>query len=90
MCVRCSDAESGSLSTVQVAAGAAELYVRELAKITSLSESGAAQLAADLDYFCNVLAALGVAVPLQLVTWQARPSIWHFYIHLAQLQGGGL
>lgn len=90
MCVRCSDAESESLSTVQVAAGAAELYVRELAKITSLSESGAAQLAADLDYFCNVLAALGVAVPLQLVTWQARPSIWHFYIHLAQLQGGGL
>ncbi|KAK9915106.1 hypothetical protein WJX75_004782 [Coccomyxa subellipsoidea] len=54
----------------RVAAGAAELYVRELAKITSLSESGAAQLAADLDYFCNVLAALGVAVPLQLVTWQ--------------------
>ncbi|EIE19328.1 hypothetical protein COCSUDRAFT_67854 [Coccomyxa subellipsoidea C-169] len=54
----------------RVAAGAAELYVRELAKIAALSESGAAQLAADLDYFCNVLAALGVAVPLQLVTWQ--------------------
>ncbi len=54
----------------QVAAGAAELYVRELARIGSLSSAGSAQLAADLDYFCNVLAALGVALPPQLVTWQ--------------------
>ncbi len=63
-----------ALLDAQVAAGAAELYMRELTKITALNESGAAQLAADLDYFCNVLAALGVAVPLQLVTWQVKLS----------------
>ncbi len=58
------------MCVMQVAAGAAHLYVQELASIKRLSESGAAQLAADLDYFCNVLTALGVALPPQLVTWQ--------------------
>ena len=46
------------------------MYVQELASIERLSEVGSTQLAADLDYFCNVLAALGVALPPQLVTWQ--------------------
>ena len=46
------------------------MYVQELASIKQLSQMGSAQLAADLDYFCNVLAALGVALPQQLVTWQ--------------------
>ena len=27
-------------------------------------------MAADLEYFCNVLSALGVAVPSRLGTWQ--------------------
>ena len=58
---------------LQVAAGAAQVYVQELSRIKRLSEAGSAQLAADLDYFCNVLAALGVALPPQLVTWQVRP-----------------
>lgn len=57
-----------------MAAGAAELYVKELSRIGALSQAGAAQLAADLDYFCNVLAALGVSLPPQLVTWQARAA----------------
>ena len=56
-----------------MAAGAARVYVQELSSIRRLSEAGSAQLAADLDYFCNVLAALGVALPPQLVTWQVRP-----------------
>lgn len=62
------------MCVMQVAAGAAQLYVQELASIKRLSEGGSAQLAADLDYFCNVLAALGVALPPQLVTWQVRHS----------------
>lgn len=61
---------------MQVAAGAARLYVQELASIKRLSEGGSAQLAADLDYFCNVLAALGVALPPQLVTWQVSHSTY--------------
>lgn len=47
--------------------------MQELSSIRQLSEAGSAQLAADLDYFCNVLAALGVALPPQLVTWQVGP-----------------
>ena len=58
--------------TLQVAAGAAELYTGQLAQIRALSWPGAQQLAADLEYFCNVLAALSVALPADLVTWQAR------------------
>jgi hypothetical protein len=58
------------LCVCQVAAGAADLFVGELSSIGALSEAGSAQLAADLDYFCNVLAALGVSLPPQLLTWQ--------------------
>ena len=46
--------------------------MQELSSIRRLSDAGSAQLAADLDYFCNVLAALGVNLPPQLVTWQVR------------------
>jgi len=42
-----------------VAGGAAGALVAELGALGRLSGPGAAQLAADLDYFCNVLAALG-------------------------------
>ena len=55
-----------------MAAGAAELYTGQLQRIPALSAPGAQQLAADLEYFCNVLAALSVALPADLVTWQAR------------------
>lgn len=52
--------------------------MQELGSIKRLSEAGSTQLAADLDYFCNVLAALGVALPPQLVTWQVSspPPGW--------------
>lgn len=55
---------------MQVAAGAADLFASELQHIRSLSQQGAKQLAADLEYFCNVLAALGVSLPPILGTWQ--------------------
>jgi conserved oligomeric Golgi complex subunit 7 len=55
---------------VQVALGAAEEYLRQLEAIPRLSAAGGAQAAADAEYFCNVLSALGVALPPQLGTWQ--------------------
>jgi hypothetical protein len=53
------------------------VYERELRGIRQLSASGAGQLGADLDYFCNVLAALGVSLPPALLTWQARACLPH-------------
>ena len=58
------------LPWLQVAVGAADLYAAQLQQITSLSSQGSQQLAADLEYFCNVLSALGVSVPPTLGTWQ--------------------
>lgn len=54
----------------KVASGAAELYADEVQQIRSLTPHGTQQLLADLEYFCNVLAALGVALPASLSTWQ--------------------
>ena len=54
----------------QVAVGAADLYAAQLQQVPMLSLQGSQQLAADLEYFCNVLSALGVAVPPTLGTWQ--------------------
>lgn len=53
-----------------MAAGAANLYVKQLSRVHLLSDLGSQQLAADLEYFCNVLSALGVAVPTALGSWQ--------------------
>lgn len=55
---------------MQVATGAAEMYSDEVQQIHNLSHHGTQQLLADLEYFCNVLAALGVALPAGLSTWQ--------------------
>ena len=60
---------------VQVATGAAELYADEVQHIHKLSPHGTQQLLADLEYFCNVLAALGVALPPSLSTWQVLTSM---------------
>ncbi|KAL3131897.1 hypothetical protein ABBQ38_007602 [Trebouxia sp. C0009 RCD-2024] len=54
----------------KVASGAADLYAAEVQQIGSLTPHGTQQLLADLEYFCNVLAALGVALPPSLSTWQ--------------------
>ena len=60
---------------VQVATGAAEMYADEVQQIQNLSHHGTQQLLADLEYFCNVLAALGVALPPSLSTWQVCPYL---------------
>lgn len=58
-----------------MAAGAAGLFVQHLQRIPLFSALGEQQLAADLEYFCNVLAALSVALPPELVSWaQAKGS----------------
>ena len=60
---------------VQVAGGAAEVLLGQLGSIRLLKPQGVQQLAADLEYFCNVLSALGVAPPSTLATWQAKPTL---------------
>ena len=61
----------------QVAVGAASVLVGQLTAIPVLRPQGAQQLAADLEYFCNVLSALGVAAPSSLATWQVLPAAPH-------------
>lgn len=46
-------------------------------QIPFLTQHGSQQLLADLEYFGNVLAALGVALPPSLVTWEVRGRIPH-------------
>mmetsp|Transcript_24524 Transcript_24524/g.33821 ORF Transcript_24524/g.33821 Transcript_24524/m.33821 type:complete len:803 (+) Transcript_24524:165-2573(+) len=53
----------------KVASGAAEMYTEELLKVEHLSDKGAQQVAADLEYLCNVYAALGEMVPAPLATF---------------------
>lgn len=55
-----------------MATGAAQLYADEMLQIPYLTQHGGQQLLADLEYFGNVLAALGVALPASLVTWEVR------------------
>ena len=54
----------------KVAVGAACLYVQQLERIERFSPPGNQQLAADMEYFCNVLAALSVALPTEFISWQ--------------------
>ena len=46
-------------------------------QIPYLTQHGGQQLLADLEYFGNVLAALGVALPPSLVTWEVRTGRNH-------------
>jgi Golgi complex component 7 (COG7) len=43
-----------------IAHGTMELYVQKICAISRLTDGGACQLAIDIEYVCNVLAALGV------------------------------
>ncbi|KAF6263232.1 Golgi complex component 7-domain-containing protein [Scenedesmus sp. NREL 46B-D3] len=54
----------------KVVRGAGLLYADAVLQIRGLSPSGGAQLAADAEYFCNVMSALAVAPPPALVTAQ--------------------
>ena len=55
--------------------GAANLYVDELLQIPSISSSGCAQLLADVEYFGNVLSAMGFLRPANLVSVQKALSM---------------
>lgn len=65
---------SCTLLRTQVALETAAAYQSQLASLPGLSPQGAAQLAADLEYFSNVLSTLGVAVPPSLAAWQAAAA----------------
>jgi hypothetical protein len=58
----------------RAAGAAAAAYLEQLPRIAGLSPQGAAQLAADLEYFTNVLSTLGVGVPPALAAWQAAAA----------------
>jgi hypothetical protein len=53
----------------RIAEASADLLLKEVQSIRSLTEQGAAQLAADLEYFSNIVAALALAPPDALVAW---------------------
>ena len=53
----------------RIADGASQLYWSEMASLPALSEKGAAQAVADLDYFINVLLALSVKPSFQMLTY---------------------
>lgn len=59
---------------MQVAEGATALYIDQIRGIQALSERGAQQLSADIEYLCNVLSALSMAAPLVLSTFQVCVS----------------
>ncbi|GBG80986.1 hypothetical protein CBR_g31542 [Chara braunii] len=54
-----------------VAEGATQLYLEQLRAIPALSDRGAVQLSADIEYLCNVLSALSMSIPPPLSTLQA-------------------
>jgi hypothetical protein len=55
--------------------GAGSLYADTVLTIPQLSPAGAAQLAADAEYFANVMSALAVAPPVELVTVQLFAAV---------------
>lgn len=57
--------------TVRIASHTAEILEMALRRLPRLSQLGAAQLAADLEYLCDVLGTLGVVVPDALAAWAA-------------------
>ena len=54
-----------------VAEAACGLLLGEVRRVRALSEPGAAQLAADIEYFINVVAALSLEPPRALVAYGA-------------------
>ena len=53
----------------KIAEASAELLLKEVRAIASLTDQGAAQLSADLEYFSNIVAALSLAPPSALIAW---------------------
>jgi hypothetical protein len=54
---------------------ASKLYTRDILRIPKLSEHGCSQLQADIDYLCNILQALFVAIPLKMSTIASNLSL---------------
>lgn len=59
----------------QVVRGAGVLYADTVMQIKELSSLGASQLAADAEYFCNVMSALAVAPSPVLITVQLFTAV---------------
>jgi hypothetical protein len=70
----------------RVASSAGDVMTAELVAIRALTPRGAAQLEADADYLCNVLAALSVAPPPGLATLRALAGCRHDELAQAVLQ----
>ena len=65
---------------------ASRLYTRDILRIPKLSENGCSQLQADVDYFCNILQALFVPVPLNLSTIASNLSFNSEEVRLSKNQ----
>lgn len=63
------------LLAAQVVRGAGSLFADTVLQIPQLSPAGAAQLAADSEYFANVMSALAVPPPAELVTLQLFAAV---------------
>mmetsp|Transcript_8936 Transcript_8936/g.19078 ORF Transcript_8936/g.19078 Transcript_8936/m.19078 type:complete len:778 (+) Transcript_8936:63-2396(+) len=75
----------------KVVSGAASLYSEQVMRIPELSVQGGVQLAADVEYFCNVMSALQVMPPASLLTMQlfaGQPSDQFVDAALAALGDG--
>lgn len=55
----------------RAALASCQLYLDVLKELKNVSPQGAGQLAADIEYFSNVLSTLGLAVPSALAAWHA-------------------
>ncbi|KAF5841942.1 oligomeric Golgi complex subunit 7 [Dunaliella salina] len=54
---------------------AANVYAKAIAQVPHVTQQGGAQLAADAEYFCNVMSALHVVPPPSLITVQAFAAL---------------
>lgn len=61
--------------TSRVAAATAQELTQRLRQLPRLTRGGAGQLAADLEYFCNVLSTLGMEAPDALAGWAAGAAV---------------
>jgi len=53
----------------KIAEASADLVLKEVQTIPSLTDQGAAQLSADLEYFSNIVTALSLTPPSALLAW---------------------
>eukprot|EP00241_Pyramimonas_parkeae_P016908 CAMPEP_0114299448 /NCGR_PEP_ID=MMETSP0059-20121206/12979_1 /TAXON_ID=36894 /ORGANISM="Pyramimonas parkeae, Strain CCMP726" /LENGTH=798 /DNA_ID=CAMNT_0001421921 /DNA_START=64 /DNA_END=2460 /DNA_ORIENTATION=+ len=75
----------------KVALGTAEMYLEQLLRIETLSDKGAQQAAADLEYLCNVYAALGETVPTPLITFmQCSVTMRDAFTDMVKAEGPAL